>query len=147
MRGGINCILGHAYPAPAHAGEDDDDDDDAGEDDDDDDDDADDDDDDSYGADDDFVILSVRSYHPGCLAILLSLCGLNPLQSHAPPSTIIQGASNSRHLHHNHHLHHHHHHHHHHLYHNPGGIISFSFLRHNHNHHQSTMIHHPQNTT
>ena len=95
----------------------------------------------SYGADDDFIILSVRSYHPGCLAILLSLCGLNPLQSHAPPSTIIQGASNSRHLHHNHHLHHHHHHHHHHLYHNPGGIISFSFLRHNHNHHQSTMIH------
>ena len=37
MRGGINCILGHAYPAPADTGEDDDDDDDDGEDDDDDD--------------------------------------------------------------------------------------------------------------
>ncbi len=37
VRGGINCILGHAYPAPADTGEDDDDDDDDGEDDDDDD--------------------------------------------------------------------------------------------------------------
>ena len=32
----------------------------------------------------DFRLRSLWSYHPSCLVILLSLCGLNPLQSHAP---------------------------------------------------------------
>ena len=31
-----------------------------------------------------FRLRSLWSYHPSCLVILLSLCGLNPLQSHAP---------------------------------------------------------------